>query len=205
MTIRYFWSYTIPKYLRLIFSLLISGIGIGWLIGLAVSPVLSIVITTITGLATAVITVLSGLDEKSKWSVDPLPVSLLILGIGFGSMLGVTARNNDWLGTDISIEAQKWISYGLKMPPDEIVKRLFDARYPPGAAAATAPRDVYGSGTILFDVKVETCNALRGKSGDDLRLELESSTDTHLQALAQIVSNPDELEQLTEQVLCTGD
>jgi hypothetical protein len=44
--------------------LLIIGVGIGWLIGLSVSPVVSIVITSVAGSAAAIVVALSGLEGK---------------------------------------------------------------------------------------------------------------------------------------------
>ena len=44
-------------------ALVVIGFGIGWLAGLSVSPVLSIVMNGIIGLAAAIITVLTGLKE----------------------------------------------------------------------------------------------------------------------------------------------
>ena len=46
------------------FYLLATGLGIGWLTGLSVSPVVSIVITSVTGAAAAIVAALSVFKDK---------------------------------------------------------------------------------------------------------------------------------------------
>ena len=49
----------------IIAALVVTGFGIGWLAGLSVSPVVSIVLTSVTGVAAAAVTALSGLKEET--------------------------------------------------------------------------------------------------------------------------------------------
>ncbi len=123
-------------------SVLISGLGIGWLLGLSVSPVVSIVITSVAGVAVAIIAAISGLENKSSGligpdkreipasqrKISPWPLAMLVIGIVIGSRWGIMARNNSWYGSDLSIEIDKWVAGGLTK--EEVVRRLFEDKYP---------------------------------------------------------------------------
>ena len=123
-------------------SLPIIGFGIGWLLGLSISPVVSIVITSVTGVAAAVITVMSGLEGKlsglivsseqqisvSSSKIDSRPLAALIIGLFLGSIVGIQARNHNWLGTDLSAGLKQWTITGLT--EQEIARRLFELKYP---------------------------------------------------------------------------
>lgn len=119
---------------------LVTGLGVGWLVGLSVSPVLSIVITSVTGSAAAIVAALSGLEDRTneigsegqhrvwRWNVNPMPLALLMIGILTGSIIGILARNNHWLGSDISSEILKWTDQGINRK--DILDRLFEVNYP---------------------------------------------------------------------------
>lgn len=127
-------------------GLLIIGFGIGCLLGVSVSPVVSIAITSLTGAAASIIAALSGLQEKqsnpkesdkyqislSRWSVNPWPLAVLVIGIILGSIGGILARTHDILGANISAEitneVQKWTIVGLN--EEEIERRLFELEHP---------------------------------------------------------------------------
>lgn len=120
--------------------LLLIGIGIGWLTGLSVSPVVSIVITSIAGSAASFVATLSGLDDKpveatniSKrqrfgWQVNALPLMMLVIGISSGAIIGITARNHHWFGSTVSAEIAQWTTAGIA--ESEVADRLFKQRYP---------------------------------------------------------------------------
>ena len=108
--------------------LLITGLGSAGLMGLSVSPVVSIVITSVTGSAAAIIAALSGLEEKSESAKRQqtkvnlsAPDGILVhcrsptgfVGILVGSMLGIRARNQSWLGSAVAGEITQWTSAGL--------------------------------------------------------------------------------------------
>lgn len=118
-------------------AVLATGIGIGWLIGLSVSPVVVTLLSTITGAAAAVIAALGGLekpvgsDEGSRfgfWRVNPLPLAALVAGIVAGSVFGLLARNYAWLGSDTAGEIAKWTRLGVAQ--EDVVDRLLEAKYP---------------------------------------------------------------------------
>ncbi len=207
--------------------LFIIGVGIGWLIGLSVSPVVSIVITAVTGSAAAIIAALSGLEDKPdegqaanrpkppllRWNIDPLPLMLLVVGILLGSLLGIKARNDGWLGTDLSIEVKKWTDAGLVeagFTQEELVRRLFESRYYTGTTTLATQRDQANPfGTILFSSSSSECERLVGasiitrvKADDTLANALRGSTVSQLRELPAVITDTLALAEVVEKVLC---
>lgn len=127
--------------------ILVTGIGVGCLVGLSVSPVVSIVITTVVGSAAAIVAALSGLEDRAsetgaerqrrlaRWRVNPLPLALLVTGLLAGSLVGILARNNHWFGSDVSSEIQKWT--GLGIDTQDARNRLFETSYPGSSFSGT--------------------------------------------------------------------
>lgn len=119
--------------------ILVTGLGIGCLVGLSISPVVSIVITSVTGSAAAIIAAMSGLEDKSetgntqsnrnlRWNVNPAPLTALVVGLVIGSGYGIYVRNQDLLGgSDLSAELKQWTDAGLDQ--EEVARRLFENRY----------------------------------------------------------------------------
>lgn len=99
------------------FALGVTGFGIGWLAGLSVSPVVSIVISSVLGTVAVLVAVVSGLEATSTDGVtkttvrqflglhpNPWPITCLVIGLTLGSMVGIRARNYHWFGSDLSSE-----------------------------------------------------------------------------------------------------
>src|SRR5437660_313364 len=87
-------------------GVLVCGLGLGWLVGLSLSPVLHTVLTSLLTIVVGVVTLLSGLSVAHEqetvtrpfYRLNMLPVALLILCLVAGSSLGVLARTNLLLG-----------------------------------------------------------------------------------------------------------
>jgi len=204
------------------FWITVIGCGIGWLIGLSVSEVVSIVITSLTGSAAAVIAVMSGLEKNSsdegepdknnkltQWQVNPIPLAVLIIGLFLGSSAGVWARNNHVLGSDVSAEVAKWSQVGLLetgvITKTELIRRVFEVQYPPNPSANPAPMTTQNSmlGTNLFATSVEECSILRKAAIDSPeRLVKELERNEALKALPTIEDDPEKLERIIKEVLC---
>jgi hypothetical protein len=130
--------------------LLLSGMGVGWLIGLSVSPVIHIVITSLIAFVVSITGALAGLKvtpddeppsessslkQKLQVEINPVPVMLIVIGIAFGASLGVYGRTNNWLGTNVNNFVAEWEK--TRLGEQEISKRLFETLYP--AKAESTP------------------------------------------------------------------
>jgi hypothetical protein len=186
----------------------VIGVGVGWLAGLSVSPVISNIITSVVAIAAAVVTALSGLDDKdgtqttesgqpvtataaSKWKVNPWPLATLLVGPILGTSVGIWARTHDSLGvdswaessTDLSSEVERWKAAG--MDPEVVVNRLFDRTFPEGGIEETPS----GSNTtLLFDDpgSPSECKRLGGVSSSSLNEELTQSAIPEFNYLAVV-------------------
>src|SRR3954470_4540847 len=95
---------------RRVWLLTIAGIGLGWLIGLSVSPTVGSVVASVLALIVTITGVVSGVKageqpgtaSKFPVFVDVVPVSFLVIGLAVGSSMGVYARSNDLLGPDVT-------------------------------------------------------------------------------------------------------
>jgi hypothetical protein len=184
-------------------SLTVIGFGIGWLVGLSVSPVVSIVITSLTGSVAAIVAVLTGLENEPRWSVNPLPTAVLVAAILVGSLLGLRARNDNWFGQDMAVMARRWQAAGLEMSQADIVGRLFESQYPAtGAPASGTGASAIRSQSVLFSVSATECDRLFGRSGEILRDEVRLLTDPQMRQLAEIVPDVQTLERIVVEVLC---
>jgi hypothetical protein len=134
-------SETTKTRLGVIAALVVTGFGIGWLAGLSVSPVVSIVISSVLGTAAAVVAVVSGLEPTATdgEKTAPLrqflglqpkawPLMWLVVGIAVGAMVGIRARNYHWFGSDLSSELAKWEA--ADPANNAIARRLFELQYP---------------------------------------------------------------------------
>ena len=129
--------------------MLVIGVGVGWLIGLSVSSVLYIILGSIITLVAGAVGALVGLGQgvgdkvesssddkpklvpsrKSVILINLLPLTMLVIGLGIGSAVGIYARANDLFGPDPQKFARKWAGTGLD--EKKIQRRLFDNLYPP--------------------------------------------------------------------------
>lgn len=120
-------------------SVLVIGLGIGWLAGLSVSPVIATVLTSIVGIGGGLVVGLrsAGSDSGDTTSrtglsaVDAIPAAVLVLGISLGAPLGILARTH----------------------------QLFEPASAPVRTGETAQG-------VLFNVSAEHCDRLRARLRD---------------------------------------
>ena len=130
--------------------LLLVGLGIGWLTGLSVSPVASIIITSAVGAAAAIVGALGGASNEegqtttSTFSVNvsAWPLAWLVAGLVIGSSLGVIARTHNFLGQNPSLRI--WSNYGLVPNENIAVKRSLEN-------AIVAEIDFWSSNAVGLD------------------------------------------------------
>lgn len=212
-----------------IIGLFVSGFGLGWLVGLSVSPVLQVIVASIVALAVAATSALAGLKSdaagglgaegsplrfvQSGIRVSLLPLSLLIVGIATGASAGVFARTNNLLGLDPEISLKRWSGTGIEKR--ELEKRMFDAVYAP-AEEKTAPAEdkskspekarELGKGSSqfvagLYAATAQQCDLLVGKKGGDLKTVLLGLGDATTKA-AMAKCSADECLVVIREMLC---
>jgi hypothetical protein len=124
------------------FAVALSGLAIGWIAGLSVSPVVSSILAALLGIGVAVVAALAGVrtsrpqartDEENANSktfdptavVDPVPIAVFTVFVAIGASFGLYARSNYWLApSPFEAVVNQWISLGKTH--DEAVNALFD-------------------------------------------------------------------------------
>jgi hypothetical protein len=200
---------------QFIIIFLVAGFGLGWLAGLSISPIISIIISSLTGVTTAIIAGLSGLasnsvDEKerdnnerrvpiSRQQVNPLPIVCFIIGLCLGANTGIYARTNAWFGTSNDKIIEEWTNRGFKY--DVVALRLFNREYP-ADNAITRESDLL---PVLFTTSGSECqNILNDKADESLINDMKSSTIKIFEDLAndeELSKNPEFLKKVVE-ILC---
>ncbi|HRW10344.1 MAG TPA: hypothetical protein P5121_34810 [Caldilineaceae bacterium] len=165
---------------RHIFALVLTGISIGWLSGLSMSPVISVVIGSVTTLVATIIAALSGVKEEfwdkdtspntvKRWlrAVTPVPLAWLVGGLLIGAHVGLFIRTHDLLSPSpadlLTQEVTKWETFGI--PRDEVVAQLFahSLTQPSGAVA----QPVNSQRSVLNSVTEAACMDLIERANND--------------------------------------
>lgn len=172
-------------------SLIIIGLGIGWLVGLSVTPGTTLtVITSIMTVVVLLITVVSGLESKAlenehlKWKVSPIPIALFVIGLVVGSSLGIYARTHNLLGVDME-ESRSNLPKVVESTLENSTRNLPDP-----------------TKTILFASEYDECERLQAFSVDKLPRKVKSSTIKEIRKLPSIIEKPERLKQVLE-VVCS--
>jgi hypothetical protein len=147
-------TFRIPWLYLLAISL--TGLGIGFLVGLSASPVVNALIGGIVSLAAGVVSALCGVRlEKSEAKeakdspdignpnqavppqgnpsafaahVNPVPIAFLVISIVLGALLGLHARTREWFAESTDHLVAKWEN-STGLTKKEIATRLFDSIY----------------------------------------------------------------------------
>lgn len=173
------------KTIKTIACMLLSGLGVGWLIGLSVSPVLHIVVASVIALIVGVTGALMGLSNigdvkesllKKISEANPLPVTLLVIGLGLGASFGVLSRTHNWLGKNSSDIIQEWQRNGLDSL--KIATQIFDNLYPPSCAKMNTPQTSINpsfkvNDDVLYQFEINDCSFIAGNHGENLRTKLK--------------------------------
>lgn len=126
----------------------LSGISLGWLVGLSVSPVLHLIVESVLGVIVTIVSALVGVkvgggnaaEEESdrpsspeslasKLTLDLVPLAVLTVSLAIGASVGVFARTNELLGPQPDMLVHRWQGAGLS--DEQLRSRLLDQMYVP--------------------------------------------------------------------------
>jgi len=182
---------------RDLLAIFVTGLGIGFLVGLSASLVVNALIGGIVSLAAGVVSALCGVRlEKSEpkagedagspggvsffsGQVSPVPIAVLVISIVLGSLLGLQARTREWFAESPEHLVKKWHkSTGLN--EQDIAKILFNSIYGGGKGGAKSEEEKGSEAKplaagVLFAVSADQCERLHHylDDPDRLRLQLE--------------------------------
>ena len=203
--------------------LLICGLCVGWLVGLSLSPVLQIILTSIISLLVSIIGIMAGIQpasdsakiisfKKLQVSINPLPVSLLIIGIAVGATYGLFARTNSFFGEDPQYLKKQLLQSGFS--PDSasmyVKDHMLDALWQRKQTSSLANNIIFkekqndlnpGSVAGLYSVNSTFCDIIRLKHGQALYALLRSLDDARINNYLSVARDSTSLEAL-KSLLC---
>src|SRR5437868_6089769 len=120
-------------------ALLISGLSLGWLVGLSVSPVMHLIVGGVLTLVTAAVGASESLrslqmrgeqnaSSSPRQTYSAVPLALVLIGIAVGSSVGLFARSNDWFAPTVERFSRRWNNTGFGGP--YLAQRLFQELHP---------------------------------------------------------------------------
>ncbi|MEZ4618057.1 MAG: hypothetical protein R2867_21450 [Caldilineaceae bacterium] len=209
----------------------VIGFGIGWLVGLSVSPVTNIVVSSLTSLVAAIALVRSGKKQPESSAntggTEPVntahqpnawPIATLVIGIFIGSTIGLLVRTHNLLSPSgplppqtlsLQEEIQQWVDLGMEQ--DEVVQGYFQNRVnqkpsttpiPTAVQLQTKPTDSLLYAAASPD-ECESWQKLIDKEDyAKLKTEIQISGVEPFRELPLIVTDTIELAAIVERVLC---
>jgi|ERR1017187_4622195 hypothetical protein len=218
-----------PRHLAFTTVLVIAstGLGVGFLTGLSVSPTVQILISSLLGTAVAAIAVLAGIQRTEGLDVantpkylgqevDFKPLAVLTAAVVLGVCVGVVARTHEWLGDDPKLFAARWSV--TEMTPKDLAVRLFNQLHPAvtptaaephpgeiksGEAPHVAPLAPFNQPTI-FSARISSseCERLAGLKGLKLRQAMAASFDSRVLSVEPRFKHDEDLLSAVELFLC---
>ncbi len=186
-----------------------SGCGVGWMVGLSVSPIVQTLVGSVVALIVTLASGLAGIKASAqdapssgqsptpatvggrifKHSLDPVPIALFVVGLALGSSVGIYARTNNWLGLDPQLLVRQWKGSGLE--DKEILQRAFNELYPPTTKSSTEgkPSNANAHEGVLFAVTADQKGLLLNAEGGVLKQRLLSLKNKNISDFVE--SHPD--------------
>lgn len=163
------------------FAVLLTGIGIGWLMGLSISPVVGAVITFLLTLAGAAVTAFRQELPKSikNRTNNAWPIAILTISMAVGASFGIFARTHDILGLDYRT------TINGKAETDQ----------------KKSPSKNYVSKTVLFSLTSDECGEMLIAGPLKIRSIFKTSSHEKIRSLGDIIDDPETLLKIAE-ALC---
>ncbi len=174
----------LPEWIIIILSFMAIGASLGWLVGIALSPVLNIVVGSVLTIVISFISLLIGtntspvekeaasennkinakLNFENKFAI--VPIAIFFTSLAIGASYGVIYRTNDKLGLNPDLLINKWIDDPAKRA--KIKEELFRKKYLDSESAITQNQFAAG----LFGFTESDCQLLEGRAGAALKANL---------------------------------
>jgi hypothetical protein len=147
---------------------LVTGLGIGWFLGMASEALTGTVLTGLLTLVTGTAGILAGVGiattgQDGATRADPILITILILGLVGGSITATYAKSNFWPRPDAEFIARQ-----TGLSKEYVNRRVFDKTYAPVAGGA-APSVT----SAIVTPDVSTCARLKSLLNNPAQLAEE--------------------------------
>ncbi|MBA2882473.1 hypothetical protein HNR65_002825 [Desulfosalsimonas propionicica] len=163
------------------FAVILTGIGIGWLMGLSISPVVGVVITSLLTLSGAAVTAFRQELPKSlkNRTNNAWPIAILTIGLAVGASFGIFARTHDIFGLDYQTTIN---GKEETVPKSSLSKNLV-------------------SKTVLFNLTSDECGEMLIAGPQKIRSIFKTSSHEEIRILGDIIDDHETLVIIAE-ALC---
>lgn len=162
-------------------AVILTGIGIGWLVGLSISPIVGAVITSLLTLCGAAVAAFQKELPKSlkKGTNNAWPIAILTIGLAVGASFGIYARTHDILGLDYQTTMNDKAENDPKSSSSENLV----------------------SKTVLFNLTSDECGEMLIAGHNQIRSIFKTSSHEEVRILGDIIDDPETLLKIAE-ALC---
>lgn len=116
-------------------AIAVTGLSVGILFGLSVSPVASSVIGAILAMVTAALAIVVGWERHEASSLKMIPLAWFVSFLVIGAITGIVIRSHDLLAPSVLFgpsarerEVAEWVSLGIDR--NEAAQAIFAKEYP---------------------------------------------------------------------------
>ena len=190
---------------------LLIGLSLGWMVGLSVSPVLQVLISSIITLIASAITVIVGLKPSESNSsssstnlekfidrrINVIPMAIFLSSLAIGTTISIYNRTNDKFGLHPNNLVDKWFEDSLSR--QRWKEELFRKTYLDGINDNQQRQFTAG----LFRVNADECGMLISKSGEELRASLLQISNGRFDSVIRSCNSERCLEELRN-MICEG-
>jgi hypothetical protein len=185
---------------------LLIGLSLGWMVGLSVSPVLQVLISSIITLIASVVTVIVGLKRSESNSsstnleklvnrrINVIPMAIFLLSLAIGTTISIYNRTNDKFGLHPNNLVDKWFEDSLSR--QRLKEELFRKAYLDGINDNKQRQFTAG----LFRVDTDECGMLISKSGEELRASLLQISNGRFDSVIKSCNSERCLEELRNMI-----
>ncbi|MCP4545438.1 MAG: hypothetical protein GY835_03090 [bacterium] len=165
-------------------AILFTGLGVGWLVGLSVSPVVSAVIAVLLALAGPMASTFREVlpSDSIQPKTNAWPVALLTLGVALGATTGIFVRTHDILGPENREDIQ------------EIAQN---------DGHESRAGDLASKTGLFSQPGGDECKDLLSAGSRRIRFVFRSSGLEEVRALGELIENPEILQKVAE-ALCAN-
>jgi hypothetical protein len=192
-----------------IVGFIIIGLSLGWMVGLSVSPVLQVVVSSIITFIVSVVSVLVGFtytngtinDVNSRTilnkRINILPLALFVLSTAIGVSFGIYNRTNERFGLYPDNLINRWSEDSITR--ERMKVDLFKKMYIESNEESKQKQFTAG----LFSVTVDDCGSLISKKGEDLRASLIQVSNGQFDSLIKSCDSDTCLNSIRD-IICKG-
>ena len=191
--------------LRCYIAFAVAGLAIGWLMGLSISPITSVVLTSVMGSLSALLAGFQSMDKifgsttskedgtkGTTYLATVISFSVLAASIAIGAPIGIQARTGNWFGPSPKTLIENWARLGVDR--SEVRKRVFNSHFP------TDGKNSLKNPGVLFSNAVNECQELQALPPHKLKKGALGATNNYFSVMAEYIEQEENLKEAINRI-----